>query len=432
MTSLTLQFNQLVDLAVNPSIGTVNTILLHNLLHVIVDQLQLSRHHVEFHGPRSSAIENAIVNSEQHCGVEISEYEVKEEVDEALGINIEKRILIPTETDRILKVFAIKNVEASNRRPTGFPLNPMQVLLVDDFEKLQTSSIHDLITKVLPNDKCFETENTESSLKAMFDFINLSKRLDALEIGTRQLADIIRKSQCEVDDKYEAIEVIRPELRSLQERIDSLENKVNSMKCKCNEESFEENLFVSFHARLNQEFEDRLATLMFELVNSKEFHENAFKKLQQETKAFEELVCQRLDSYKADFVKSMIEIQSMMDAKLDKFSVPDLKNYLKEMIENLEEKVEKLDYNKALAAGVAKKIFKDLNCVSCGENVIQADARNPKNLSLLAADSSDNHRECNDELQLVKLDTRLCGGRHTVTTPKERIFKSETVKTRCH
>lgn len=433
MTSLTLKFNQLVDLAVNPSLGTVNTVLLHNLLHVVVDQLRLSTDFIEFHGAGSAAIENAIVSSEQYCGLKISEYEVKKEVDEATGINIEKRILIsPNETDRSIKVFAIKNVEANRKCPAGFPLNPMQVISVDEFQKLQTSSIHDVIANVLPGEKFFQTEKPESSLKAMFDFINLSKRLDALEIGIRQLADIIRKSQCDIDDKSEAIKVIQPELQSLQEKIKSLEDQFNNLKCKCTEDSFEENIFASFRARIKQELEDMLATAEAETETFTKSQKNTLDNLQEDMKAFEVITCERLESYKKDFVSCMNEIQITLNSKLDKFFVPELKHYLKEMILSLEEKIKQLDFNKALAAGVTKKIFKDLNCVSCSENVIQADVRHPT-LAMMSANTANTPQNASiDELQLLKLQTRLCGGKHTVTTPKERIFKSETVKTQCH
>lgn len=437
MSSLTLQFNQFVDFAVNPLHGTVNTVLLHNLLHVIVDQLRLSTNFVEFHGAGSAAIENAIVNSEQYCGLKITEYEVKEEVDDATGISIEKRISIPSETDKSVKVYAITNMEANSKCPAGFPLSPMQVFSVDEFQNLRTSSIHDVIGQALPDDKFFETEQPESSLKAMFDFINLSKRLDALEIGIRQLADIIRKSQCDIDDKSGDIEVIRPELRVLREQIDILEDKIKNQKslvaqqCKCNEQNFDD-IFATLRAKVNQELQDILATADSKLENLPSFHENNLENLHTEMKAFEQKVCDQLESYKNDFVKYMIEVQTIMDASLDKFSVPDPENNLKEKIQSLEEKIENLDFKKALAAGTTKKIFKDLNCVSCGENVIQADARHPTFATLNTADNPSPVAVCIEELQLFKPQTRLCGGKHTVTTPNERIFKSETVKTQCH
>jgi hypothetical protein len=96
------------------------------------------------------------------------------------------------------------------------------------------------------------------------------------------------------------------------------------------------------------------------------------------------------------------------------------------MIRSLDEKIENIDCKKALAAGVAKKIFKDLNCVSCGENVIQADARNPTQSMLTRSDEIHLRHTNINEIQLLKsLPTRLCGGNHTITTPRERIFRSE-------
>lgn len=63
MTMWVVNINQIVDLAVNLSLCSINTSLLHNLLHIIINQLQLSSSFIEFRGAGSAAIENHIVDS---------------------------------------------------------------------------------------------------------------------------------------------------------------------------------------------------------------------------------------------------------------------------------------------------------------------------------------------------------------------------------
>jgi hypothetical protein len=81
-----------------------------------------------------------------------------------------------------------------------------------------------------------------------------------------------------------------------------------------------------------------------------------------------------------------------------------------------------------------KQISKDLNCVSCGENVIQADARNPTQSMLTRNDEIHLRHDNINEIQLLKSSpTRLCLGNHTITTPREReFFDLKTVKIKCH
>jgi hypothetical protein len=54
--------------------------------------------------------------------------------------------------------------------PMGYPLNPIQVLSVEQMQRRQRNSIHDLLANVLPSDgKLINAENSENPLKLMFD-----------------------------------------------------------------------------------------------------------------------------------------------------------------------------------------------------------------------------------------------------------------------
>lgn len=427
MSSLVVNFNQLVDLAVNPSLGTINTSLLHSLIHIIINQLQLSSSFIEFHGAGSASIENYIVTNQNCCEIQINEFQVTQETDEITGSIFEKRREIKgkkIKIDESAKLFTVRNVETDCKHPIAYPLNPIQVLSIEKIQEHQTNSVHDIIANVMPTDeKLINEENKGNPLKTMFDLINFSKRIDALEIGIRKLADIFKKAQCEIEQVNSVEKEIDPLITSLVHKVDGLSKKIENFQCKCNDNFFEENLLSVFRKKVSQD----LSPLQLEMKTLEMNYKTAFEMNQQRMTQFIEKVCDRLDSIKNDLLTSMKEVQEMMDTKLDKFFVPELKDYLQEKIHSLDEKIENLSCKKNLAAGVVKKIFKDLNCISCGENVIQADARNPAQ-SMLTRSDAENHPRHNNisEFQLLELPTRLCGGNHTITTPRERIFQSES------
>lgn len=117
-----------------------------------------------------------------------------------------------------------------------------------------------------------------------------------------------------------------------------------------------------------------------------------------------------------DLVQAVTEIQEMLDAKLDKGSVVNLKKFIQDSVSNLEEKIEKVDCPKSLAAGTTIKIYKDLNCISCGKGVIQGDSYDIMEAKLKA------NRE-NDVKLDMEVSSRNCGGVHTVTLPAEKVFR---------
>lgn len=422
MSSLVVNFNQLVDLAVTPSLGTINTSLLHNLLHIIINQVQLSSSFIEFHGAGSASIENYIVANQHCCGLEIDEFELKEEVDEATSRIARKRSEIKEK--EIKKLFTVRNVKVDCKYPMGYPLTPIQILSTEKIENRQTNSIHDMMANVMPSDdKFINAECTEKPLKAMFDFINVSKRLDALEIGIRQLGDIFKNTQCK-EDKIDGNEKeVDSMITELSDQINCLSEKMQNFKCRCSDSEFEKNLLYNFSGKASLEFNGLLLPIKTEMKNL----QTAFEESQREILQFKERICERLDALKNDLVISLQEIQEMINSKMDKSFVPELKEYIQGITRSLNEKIDNTECKKPLAAGATKKIFKDLNCFSCSENVIQADARHPTQSMLTRCDEQNHPRHNNiSELQLLKLPTRFCGGNHTITTPRERIFRSKS------
>lgn len=353
-------------------------------------------------------IDNLIVNSQRRqCELEINEFLMKEEVDKTTG-NIVKwqEQVHRTESDETTKLFTIRKVETQPKFPRGYPPNPIQVHSIGETEKIQMRSVHDVMASVNLSDDKFTTP--ENSLKTMFDSINISKRLDALEIGIRQLADVFIKSQCDVEEKRDDTDsLIGDEITSLHKKIDSLSHEMKQFHCKYNDEDFKDFLLSGFEKKITQDLEDFMATVRSEIENLKSFFKTTLESTKHEATQFKDMVCERLESYKNDLIDCMTELQAMMDTKLDKFYVPDLKKYLQDLIQNLIEKIDNADCQKALAAGVAKRFFKDLNCVSCGDDVIQADARNPTKSLLKNNGENPIHTDV-IPLQLLKLQTRLC------------------------
>lgn len=400
MSALAVSVIQLVDLAVNPELGTVNTSLLHNLLHIMINQLQMSAGVIEFHGSGSAAIEKLIAVSRRHCELRINEFELREEIDEPTGNVVEIRKEVEkAKCDETAKLFTVREVKANC--PLGHPLAPIQILSTENLPKLRADSIHDVMAEALPSDEdIISAEKPGMCLKVLFDYVNHSKRLDALEIGIRQLADVLKRSQSDDIKRLDTMKSkIDPELTTLSNKVDSLADELKLFNCKCNAEGFEARLFDDFSEKFGRELDDRFAAFQSQMENLESLCQSTLQRLQGESEQFKGLVCERLDGYKDDLVSCLSEIQEMLDAKLDKLFVPELKQYIEDVIGKLEDKVDSADCSKRLAAGATMRIFTKLNCVSCGEHVIQVDRGNPRQAT---------RNEC-EKIQ-------RCGGNKTAAT----------------
>jgi hypothetical protein len=202
MSSLVVNFNQFIDLSVNPSHGTINTTLLHTFLHLIVDQLRLSACLIEFHGNGSASIENQILCHDNQCGLQVKQFEIKQEIDGNTIREEMKRCAVPEAT----QLFTITNACDLNR-PIGYPLHPIQSISIEQFQKteLRVDSIHDVLGNVMPTNEAImkDYQGECNSVKALVDVVNCSKRIDALEIGVRHIAELVRAVQCENYEKFQ-------------------------------------------------------------------------------------------------------------------------------------------------------------------------------------------------------------------------------------
>ena len=197
MAPLLINLNQLVDLSVNPSNNaTINTTSLHCLLHVIVNQLNLQTCRVEFHGQGSNRIENSILDQTENCELDLKEYDVTNAIDLTTNTTYQKRFekecLKETE---VTKIITISDACRQDHNKAGFPLQPIPVISMEEFEKLEMKvhSIHDVIGHILPTTS--EIINN-GSMNNFMDILNITKRVEALEIADIKLAELMKHIQC--------------------------------------------------------------------------------------------------------------------------------------------------------------------------------------------------------------------------------------------
>lgn len=221
MSPSVVNFKQLTDLAVNPSLGTINTELLHNLLLVIVDQLQLSSNFMELD---EKTMKNVAANSEAGCSAKVTEFSVVDELDGSSGEleKVRKEIAKPA-VNQTVKLFTVRDDETSLRISsdvTSFHAKPQQD---------QKNSAPAIGIKAVKN-KCVTLKAPENALKPIFNAINCTKRIEALEIGTRQLADIMKQFKCDCDKMNGVQSEQRREIDFLQQNIESALAELRELK----------------------------------------------------------------------------------------------------------------------------------------------------------------------------------------------------------
>lgn len=457
MSTLNTNFNQFIDLTINPSQGTINTTLLHALLHIIVDQLQLSSNLIELSigSAASSSLANQISslldNRENRCRVEVRQLEIKQEIDG-------ERDAVPAVT----KVFAITNndTDVGQQKASGYPLNPIQSISIEQFQttlETKVNGIHELITDALPSNRSIIKE--EQSMKTLIDLINATKRIDALEIVARQTASVLRSIECDsirttemqkeieekirnfevfvaeveesirkhersLDDKENHIEEVEVQINAIQGKLSDCNELIENFQCKCDNPNFEEGLYTQFHRQIADEFKSHFQALTDEIEGLRGEWQSRETKLTDALTALEASTCEQFENHDRDLVKRMSEVREKLNAKLNKKDFQELKKSLVEELTSLDGKIESVDCKRAVAAGVTKKILKDVQCVSCGEKVIQIDDPLPQQQMLVKNHEQQLQQPKNEFRQGAKLSTRLCGGKHTIIKPSERVFRS--------
>lgn len=197
MAPLLISLPQMVDMALaTPETGCINLTVLHSLLHILVRHGQFEAHRVEFRGTTATDLEAMVASIPTQSPVTIAEFSIS--AGDAEQPDQRSRVLSsskPADVTTVLTIDAVPSAGSAldtSAAPAGFPLRPMQIVAGHEMLALQSrvTSIHDRLNAVLPDDGALIATNEPQPLKHMVQMLNTSKRVDAVEIGLRRLAEM--------------------------------------------------------------------------------------------------------------------------------------------------------------------------------------------------------------------------------------------------
>lgn len=382
-----IELDKFLDFVVNSGNSEINCGLLSILLREIVKKLDLSRHTIELNEEEFHALQ-------QHDDIATTEAESNHDED------------IPT----------LENQE---------------------FATLSTKDVSDL-RRLSEEIVC--VRNSEHSLNAFFDVVNIVKRIDALEIGIRLLGGAlqdIRVPNSSEDDEVNLTDAASQReldstvLSSLNTKIDWLSDELRKFNCKCNshddvvesskqedDEAQAKNVTItkSKHNNIADDKSDDIPRNVKDSLLSLQSDVNdmrrSLKAAEDASNQFMKSVSKQLESFRSDLINCLNEIQSMMDCKVDKCHVQDLRTFVDNKITEATQIGERI--LRRAAAGTARALIADVNCVSCGDNAIQSDTTTvhfPPAPTSRKQPFSVGEIE-NRQQHSVKHPTRHCGGKH--------------------
>lgn len=185
----------MVDLALaTPEMGAINIPVLHSLLHCLVYQLSMSAHRFEFHGANSQHMEELISSIPNPSPVNLKEFYVANPE----APHIRQDVSVPFKECPIKTIITINSTAVPKAKPpAGVAIAPMHILSAHDIETLKNrvTSIHDVLSFFVPVDELLLEANDENCqigpLARMNRIINTAKRVDAVEISLRKMAQMV-------------------------------------------------------------------------------------------------------------------------------------------------------------------------------------------------------------------------------------------------
>ncbi|CAH0563971.1 unnamed protein product [Brassicogethes aeneus] len=191
---------QMVDLALNaPEIGIVNFSVLHSVLHVLVQQMNLTDCNVEFRGSDSERLQNYIASAKPGPIIALTEYTVGPTGEEVLkSKEEEKGKADESQTEKTEEAKSIVVIEQKSQTRTDTKSQFTMAITQDRYENL-VGDIKDLQEKVqelaeLPgNLGLVNTIRSEkpSPVLDMFHIMKISKRVDALDAGMKKISSLV-------------------------------------------------------------------------------------------------------------------------------------------------------------------------------------------------------------------------------------------------
>ncbi|KAK4874929.1 hypothetical protein RN001_014289 [Aquatica leii] len=217
-SSVMLSLPQMVDLALNsPEVGSVNFNILHSLLHVLIQQVDLLETKVEFKGNDSERVQNLMKKSSTGPSLNLTEYMVTPGKDQRKVVSRKQRyrpekdnkdeVIMENEVrvvdqgkeesklDALQTVILLESTEPSTTPPPAHVSVALSKVhfenLEDEIEKLK-EDIKEL--KELPANvdliSAIRSANPSPVLD-MFQILTLTKRIEASEEAVSKLASMI-------------------------------------------------------------------------------------------------------------------------------------------------------------------------------------------------------------------------------------------------
>ncbi|KAG5314501.1 QRIC2 protein, partial [Acromyrmex insinuator] len=221
--SLQISLPQMLDLALGtPEVGAVNFNILHNFLHILLQQINLQAATVNFEGENADRIKRMITSMK-------SKPEVMQRRDEGEDADIlTEDIQVPAET--ILRVENEKPQIDFEKVPQMAVSVVNNSLMVSKFEELEQSVKH-----LQDRYQALEDLSTSPEIELLKDriadpaadlwqFININKRLDANEQGIDKLTAMVQ------DVIKGDVGVVTADTSLINTRLDELEDKVFKME----------------------------------------------------------------------------------------------------------------------------------------------------------------------------------------------------------
>ncbi|XP_050453971.1 glutamine-rich protein 2-like [Cataglyphis hispanica] len=245
VVSLQISLPQMIDLALGtPEVGVVNFNILHNFLHILLQQINLQATKVEYRNESADRIKTMVQSLKLGPTLYLHEYNITDGIEKVLQrIQEEKEVTIITEDSQPLteedlkvtkgiqqeigpekendvqKVIFVEPV-VNGAPPTALAFKELQQTvkqLQDQFQALETLPTTPEIVERL-NGK------NGAPVTDMWQFININKRLDASEEGIEKLTTMIE------DVIKGEVAIATTDISLINTRLDELEGKVAKME----------------------------------------------------------------------------------------------------------------------------------------------------------------------------------------------------------
>lgn len=230
MTAFIIDLPRMIDLAIGtPETGAINLNILHSLLHILVNHINLNAYKVELVANEKNNYETLLSNFDMNTPFSIVEYQFDNNVSNRIMLdrnNKENANKIACIEDKVETGGKIVNV-------TDLSKQPISLVTPDDLEKIQLkiNTISDVLIEAMPENKEIleytKSDMGKNPLKDMFNMLNLTKRLDAVELTMVKITELINN----LTKEYLKIEKTVLPFMQLEE-IDNLKDTVDSMKHK--------------------------------------------------------------------------------------------------------------------------------------------------------------------------------------------------------